>query len=104
MLSQSVTTMFTLVKTWSSKLLKSTKSSVTLLYLTKLLSKLSWKNKRNKSFQGLRKVKYWKEQLKTSLLTVYSSTWVELTVLSILLTYLGDVLIIQKKSLNWIKN
>ena len=40
--------MYSLAKQWNSKWLKSTRNSKTLLYLTRLLSKLNWNNRRKK--------------------------------------------------------
>ena len=47
-----------------------------LLFLTRLLSKLNWNNRRKTLSLSWKKVRYWKELSRTSLLTVYSSTWV----------------------------
>ena len=63
-------------KQWNSKWLKSTRNSKTLLYLTRLLSKLNWNNRRKKLSVNLKKDKFLKELLKISPLTVYSSTLV----------------------------
>ena len=46
----------------------------TLLFLTKLLSKLNLNSRRKKSSVNLKKVRYWKVLLKISHHTVYSST------------------------------
>ena len=61
---------------WNSKWLKSTRNSKTLLFLTKLLSKLNLNSRRKKSSVNLKKDKYWKVLLKISHHTVYSSTLV----------------------------
>ena len=55
---------------------KSTRNSKTLLYHTKLLSKLNSNSRRKTSSPNLKKARYWKEQSRISLPTVYSSTWV----------------------------
>ena len=55
---------------------KTIKNSRMLLSLTRLLSRLSWNNRRKISSPNWRKDRYWKELSRTSLLTVYSSTWV----------------------------
>ena len=54
--------------------LKSTRNSKTLLYHTKLLSKLNSNSRRKTLFLNWKKDRYLKELLKISLLTVYSST------------------------------
>ena len=66
----------TKVRQWNSKWLKSTRNSKTLLFLTKLLSKLNLNSRRKKSSVNLKKDKYWKVLLKISHHTVYSSTLV----------------------------
>ena len=74
--NRSATMMYSLAKQWNSKWLKSTRNSKTLLYLTRLLSKLNWNNRRKKLSVNLKKDKFLKELLKISPLTVYSSTLV----------------------------
>lgn len=61
-------------KTMEFKVVKINKNSKTLLYLTRLLSKLNWNNRRKKLSVNLKKDKFLKELLKISPLTVYSST------------------------------
>ena len=61
-------------KTMEFKVVKSTRNSKTLLFLTKLLSKLNLNSRRKKSSVNLKKDKYWKVLLKISHHTVYSST------------------------------
>ena len=73
-LNRSVITTYMSVKQWNSKWLKSTRNSKTLLYHTKLLSKLNWNSRRKTLFLNWKKDRYLKELLKISLLTVYSST------------------------------
>jgi len=63
-------------KTMEFKVLKSTRNSKTWLFLTKLLSKLNWNNRRKKLSVNLKKDRFLKELLKISHLTVYSSTLV----------------------------
>ena len=72
--NRSVTMMYSLAKQWNSKLLRSTRNSKTLLFLTKLLSKPNWNNRRKKSSVNSKKDKFLKELLKISHLTVCSST------------------------------
>lgn len=61
-------------KTMEFKVVKINHNSKTLLYLTRLLSKLNWNNRRKKLSVNLKKDKFLKELLKISPLTVYSST------------------------------
>ena len=62
-------------KTMEFKVVKINQEFKTLLFLTKLLSKLNWNSRRKKSSVNLKKVRYLKVLLKISHLTVYSSTW-----------------------------
>ena len=61
-------------KTMEFKVVKINRNSKTLLFLTKLLSKPNWNNRRKKSSVNSKKDKFLKELLKISHLTVCSST------------------------------
>src|SRR5690606_18717258 len=88
-LNQSVITTFTLVKQWSSKWLKSTTSSKTLLFRIKRLLKRILKSRKKKSSANLKKDRYLKVLLKTSPHTEYSLILAVLTDLFTLQTFLG---------------
>ena len=66
--------MYLLAKQWNSKWLRSTRNSKTLLYLTRLLSRLNWNNRRKKLSASSKKDRFLKELLRISPLTVCSST------------------------------
>src|SRR5660397_250927 len=72
MLNQSAITIYMLVKPWNSKWLKSITNTVTLLFHTRLLLKLSWNFRKKKLLQNLKKDRYLKEQLRILLITAVS--------------------------------
>src|SRR5690606_4423936 len=104
MLNLSVITTFTLEKQWSSKWLRSTTNSKTLLFRTKRLLKRILKSRKKKSSANLKKVKYSKVLLKTSLHTEYLLILVVLMDLFTLQTFLGHVSTTRTRLLNLIKN
>ena len=63
-------------KTMEFKVVKINRNSRTWLFLTRLLSKLNWNNRRKKLSVSSKKDKFLRVPLRISHLMVYSSTWV----------------------------
>ena len=83
-----------------SRLLRLIRSIAMLLFLTRLSSRLNWKHRRKRLSASLKRVRFLKEQSRTSLLTVYSLTSAVLTDSSTSQTFLGAVSAIHTRLLH----